>query len=170
MTFMTAALLTLPALLNAQVKDIDGWGPTKWGMSVKQASEALGGNAEKMPRGSRGQELLRIPNIEIEHFELEVEFEFSVDPSELRSVSMIYQKGARSVAFERLRDALIEKYGTASNQDEKRELIGRSLAVEKTALWSMPSTSIHLKWSEIGNDGDNGYVAIVYSKVIKSGL
>ena len=171
MNMTTALLLSLPALLAAQVKDIDGWEPTKWGMSVEQARDALGGRAaETTPEKDVGLiRRLRIPKFEVSQIPLEIWFEFSPDTSELRSVQMTVQDGVgRGGAFERLKQLLIEKYGPQSDQDIKteRNAFG-STRVDKTTLWRMPSTSILLTWSDYG---DIGYVSVRYSKVVKSGL
>jgi hypothetical protein len=162
-----AVVLLSITSLSAQVKDIEGWEPTKWDMSLEQTREALAGRAQDVALVQSPHIKLQIPKIEANGIPLSVNFEFT-DTGGLSKVAMSVREGfARASAFEGLKQSLIEKYGPPSDQDTKteRDQNGARLAV-RTALWRMPSTTVLLNWSE--DEDDIGNVMVTYSKVIKS--
>jgi hypothetical protein len=156
--------------LSGQVKDIDGWEPTKWGMSLKQTREALAGRAEDVALEQFPHIKLRIPEIVVGGIPLSVNFEFT-DAGGLRIVAMsVRDDFTRASAFDGLKQLLIEKYGPPSDQDAKTERDQDGDKIDgRTALWRTPSTTLLLKWSEYERH-DIGSVMVIYSKVIKSEL
>jgi hypothetical protein len=58
-------------------------------------------------------------------------------------VSYSTTQKARAAEFDTLKRLLIQKYGSP-----KSEKVSRDVGVDKTVLWTLPSTSIRLTWTE----------------------
>jgi hypothetical protein len=171
----SAALTSLVTLglcgsLPAQSKsDIHGWYKTEWGMSVGDIRKALEYQVEVLTDpGPPPDQAFGIREITVGAVPVKVTFGF--DSEKLSSVALAVRDGfTRSVAFDSLRQSLIETYGKPTSEDTKSERsrgLG-SLSITRTALWSFPSTSINLYWRDTG---DFGYVLMTYRPVSKKPL
>jgi hypothetical protein len=159
----------------AQTKDIDGWGKVKWGMTVEQAKAAYGTEAEdsRVEPGPNFTFIDRVelPNVKIGDLEMKASLQTPKGSDQIKQVTISLRADmqspafVRSIAFDRLKPLLIEKYGAPTNEDRTTE--GNNII--KKALWSLPSTTISLIWSE-SNRFQLGYVALMYKAVDKKAL
>jgi hypothetical protein len=168
-TIAVALLLITCGSMSGQqtAPDVDGWNGSKWGMSLAQVKAAV---EYPIERDAKLKDVLRITRlIEVDSIPVRVSFEFATD--KLKFVTLVVDEGYnRNLAFDSLKQSLIEKYGKPSDQDVKTEHpvpgpLGSDIAaVHRTALWTFPSTAITLDWMEYG---DTGSVMILYKEVNK---
>jgi hypothetical protein len=165
--------MLLPAF--AQTKDTDGWGKVKWGMTVEQAKAAYGSDAEDSTVVPGPNFLfidkITLPNVKVGDLEMMASLQVPRGSGQIKQVSLSLKADmqapslVRSGTFERLKVLLIEKYGAPTDEDratERDDLV-------KTALWSLPSTTIILGWSE-STRYQLGYVWLSYKAVDKKTL
>lgn len=172
---LTAALIAAASVADCQPKDVDGWGNLKWGMTVVEARSALGDQASK-PTEKPGPNFILIDRIIINRLDigsLKVRAAVMTNrDSEVISAVRIEaamghdpQVPARGDIFTNLKTMLIEKYGSPKNEDRKTD----KGDIDSTVLWSFPSTSITLAWTEVPQY-DLGYITINYKAVDKKAL
>jgi hypothetical protein len=171
---ISVAIFILTTAL-AQTKDTDGWGKVKWGMTVEQAKAAYGAEARdsSVVPGPNFIFIDRItlPNVKIGDLEMEASLQTPKGSDQIRQVSISLKADmqapsfVRSAAYDRLKALVIEKYGSPTNEDKTDE---RDKVV-KTVLWSLPTTTITLIWSE-GSRYQLGYVSLTYKAVDKKAL
>lgn len=169
------ALLLIFAPALAQTKDTDGWGKVKWGMTVEQAKEAYGAEAEDSTVIPGPNfifiDRITLPNVKIGDLEMRASLQTPKGRDQIMQISLSLKADIRSPsfvrsgAFERLKALVIEKYGAPTNEDRTTERNN----VIKTLLWSLPTTTITLIWSE-SSRYELGYVALRYKAVDKKAL
>lgn len=166
-------LMLLPAC--AETKDTDGWGKVKWGMTVEAAKAAYGAEAEDSTIVPGPNfifiDRITLPNVKVGDLEMKASLQVPKGSDQIKQVSLSLKADMqapsfmRSGAFERLKALLIEKYGAPTNEDgttEREHLV-------KTVLWSLPTTTITLIWSE-SSRYQLGYVSLRYKAVDKKAL
>jgi hypothetical protein len=145
-------LIFVPAF--AQTKDTAGWGKVKWGMTVEQAKAAYGAEAEDSAVVPGPNYIfidkLTLPNVKIGDLEMTASLQVPKGSNQIKQVTLSLKAdmqaptSVRSWAFERLKALVIGKYGAPANQDTATV----SDDLIKTVLWSLPTTTITLRWSE----------------------
>jgi hypothetical protein len=172
---LIGAVLLIYTAAFAQPRDTDGWGKVKWGMTVEQVKAAYGAEAENSTVVPGPNfifiDRLTVPNVKIGELEMKASLQTPKGSDQIKQVSITLKAPLespsfiRSGAFDRLKGLLIEKYGAPANEDRTAE---RS-SIIKTLLWSLPSTTITLIWSE-GTRYELGYVELRYKAVDKKAL
>src|ERR1700733_16308632 len=83
-------LMVSACLLSAQIKDIDGWSPTKWGMSCEEAGAAIGNPAAKLPLvvHPRYQALENISEIDVAGMPMRLSLSFTLENPQLRAADL----------------------------------------------------------------------------------
>ena len=161
-------------------KDVAGWGKVKWGMTVAEAKAALGDEATPEPAPNPHDTYptkLRLRNVQIGLGTGTVNIQTKQDSDLVCVVTLLASPpaveeapGERAMLFERLKAMLIEKYGQPKASDRSPiASLSRTESVKTTVLWSFPSTSITLKWSDDAKY-HVGYVSIEYKAVDKKAL
>jgi hypothetical protein len=154
--------------------DTNGWGKVRWGMTVAEAKAALGDDAV-VSTVVPGPNFTLIDRLTIKNVKIgditasasiqtgrnsEVVCAVTINAAEMRDLA-----SSRARTFDSLKRLLIEKYGAPKSEDRKPT--GRG--VEMAAIWTLPSTSITLRWYEIPGS-DLGFVTIEYRAVDKKAL
>lgn len=163
-TMMAAlAMMILPAATVTQVTDADGWNGAKWGMTLAQVKAAItyplerdthilnAGTPSSMFRTAEPFKVLDIP--------VRANFSFSPDDKlvgiEIRVESVFLESThSQSGLFDRFKQSLTEEYGKPKFKDDH----------SRTMVWSLPSTSIKLRWTEFGG---GSFMAVTYSQADK---
>jgi hypothetical protein len=159
----------------AQTKDIDGWGKVKWGMTVEEAraiyrTEAQESTTVPGPNFSF-VDRLTVPKVKIGDMDMEASLQTPRGSDQIRQVSLTLNSDiqapsfVRRGAFEQLKGLVIEKYGAPANEDRTTD----RRSVISTLVWSLPSTTITLIWSE-DVKYQLGYVTLKYKAVDKKAL
>ena len=159
-------LLTLTAVWG-QPKDVDGWTRIRWGMTVAEAREAFQGQVSD-PRVANPPDAILIDrfivnDIQIGRITAEAAVQTEQDSNQVVAVRIkatgVSATGLlRTSTYTTLKHLLIAKYGTPQNEDHNPYGSG---GTDTRALWLFPSTSITLRWTEMG-DGQSGFVTIRY--------
>jgi hypothetical protein len=155
MGLLFAAAIAAP--IQAQPKDVNGWGKITWGMSFKDAAALYPGSSmeERGPNWS----VLSIGEVAINPA-LSVKVTLSADKdshitgvlltptgaaaAQSSGVPVPGAKAIRRMAFEDIKKLLIEKYG-APKSDDDRVVSGFE---RRRIFWAFPSSSIELYSSE----------------------
>jgi hypothetical protein len=163
-TMMAAlAMMILPTAALTQVTDADGWNSAKWGMTLAQVKAAITYplDRETYFLGTHTPRfVLRTPE-PFTLLDIPVHANFSFAPDDKLVSIMIQVDSAfldsthsHSELFDRFRQSLTEKYGRPRFTDDH----GR------TVVWSLPSTSIRLQWTELAG---RPFMAVTYSQADK---
>ena len=160
---LTLTMMILPAVAATEVTDTDGWNGAKWGMTVAQVKSSVTYPIERdfqFRYAGKPSTLFRT----VDPFKmLEVpvwgSFLFSADDKlisiELRiDAHFLNSTRSQSELFGRFKQWLMEKYGKPTFTDDN----GR------TAVWTFPSTSIRLQWTELGSAP---FIGVTYNQVDK---
>jgi hypothetical protein len=165
LTAMLFFVIWAPPSGQQRATDVDGWQGAKWDMSLEQIKAAINYPIEAYPEFKNVFRITR--SIEINSIPVSVSFQMPDD--KLRLVTLKVDKSyGRSLAFDSLKQSLIEKYGKPTDEESKTEhpIPGNNeiTDVRRTVLWSFPSTSIILDWGEYKSSGN---VFVLYKKVDK---
>ena len=167
-------LMISACLLSGQVKDIDGWASTKWGMSVEEVRAAVGNRAAKAPLAidPRFQSFENVADIDVAGIPMQLSLSFTLEKPQLFEAYLSLHHpngtGTGEAEFDTLKRLLIERYGVPADQQEKKNSRpGETL--DRTVFWRLPSTSISLSWLE-SKEFDGGLVSVDYTRVEKTPL
>jgi hypothetical protein len=163
---MYVASLILLSLVSFQqrtskIQDVPGWTAARWGMTPDQVKKAI---AYPLEHDAKQRRIFNVATtIKINSIPVNVSLEFL--DGKLKFVTLVVSDNvSRSLAFDSLKTALIQKYGKPSDQDSKpeRPYHGVDMIVQhRSAVWVFPSTSITLDWREYG---DRGSVMVIYER------
>ena len=169
-TRLVGVLLISAASALCQPQDVSGWTRIKWGMTVSEAKEAFPDRLSDT-RVATPQEALLIDrfivtDIQIGRITAEAAIETEQDSNQivavrLRATGAGATGTARTNTFATLKHLLIVKYGRPESEDHSPYGSG---GTDSRVLWLFPSTSITLRWTEMGN-GENGFVTIRYEAI-----
>jgi hypothetical protein len=150
---------------QANPKDVDGWDKIRWGMTMAEARTAYGVDAE--PESKDGWTLLQLNPCKIAGVELGVQVGARQSSGKISSVRLWSYFGLPSSApsagpqdFDKLRAALIQKYGEPANEEAKR---GENFRLIKTVLWKFPSTSIEMTLEQSSSLPNLGNIFLEYA-------
>ena len=139
------SLLICNAFAETSPKDIEGYGQTKWGMTLDQAIDAEEGRVERLDKPEKyknGIGLASIKNIEINNSKFKVSYIFDEVKSELQQVSVVSLERKNHLinasTFSSLNKLLTEKYGEPSFKEEL-----------KVSSWKLSKTTIELTYMNI---------------------
>ncbi len=162
------------SVAGCQPKDVEGWSNLKWGMTVTEAKRVFGDQASE-PTEKPGPNFVLIDRIIVKNIRIGDTTASAAIQTKRNSdvVTAVTIEAAglhdprRADIFTMLKTMLIEKYGTPKNEDRKADGRGNT---DSTVVWSFPSTSIMLLWSEASPRYGFGYVTIRYEAVDKKAL
>jgi hypothetical protein len=129
--FIVACVLLLSVATQASADDILGWQNTRWGMTVDQASVALGSEGRRVEPPEKFKSLYAPlkSRIQISGSDLEVFLQFSDQTKTLKQVLLRSSTGGLSL-WDTLRDLLTEKYGAPVQIGKDREWRFKSTIIE----------------------------------------
>ena len=169
-------MLLLGALAAfCQPRDVSGWTRIKWGMTVSEARAAFPGQASDArvaaPQDAILVDRFLVTDIQIGRITAEAAIETEQDSDQvvavrLRATGASASGPARTSTFSSLKHLLIAKYGAPQSEDHSPFGNG---GTDHRVLWLFPSTSITLRWTEMGN-GENGFVAVRYEALDRKAL
>ena len=174
-TRLAGLLLLTASAAVCQSNDIQGWTRIKWGMTVSEAREAFQGQVSD-PRVATPPDAILVDRfivtgLQIGRITAEAAVQTERDSNQvvavrIRATSPIATGLARTSTYSTLKHLLITKYGTPQNEDHSPYGSG---GTDSRVLWLFPSTSITLRWSEMGN-GESGFVTIRYEALDRTAL
>lgn len=172
---IVGALLVTASAAFCQPKDVDGWTRIKWGMTVAEARDAFVGQVSD-PRAAAPPDAILIDrlivtDIQIGRITAEAAVQTERESNQvvavrLRATGASISGTQRTNTFSTLKQLLIAKYGAPQSEDRNPH---GSAGTDSRVLWLFPSTSITLRWSEIGN-AENGFVSIRYEALDRKAL
>jgi hypothetical protein len=152
------------------IKDIDGWGKIKWGMTTAQARAAYGSEAT-IPEGENPYKDTYIEKLIIKSLTVgDVEMKVSIAAlNKTDRIANIALENAGSLtdsvsagAYSNLKIALTRKYGTPASTDHTAQ----SRVTSDVTKWIFPSTAIELLEIEIESI-NYGSIHLTYSAANK---
>lgn len=149
--------------------DVGGWNGAKWGMTVTQVKSAIRYPIErnsKLDSTSDVQSWIIPQIIKVGSTPLRVSFEFHDNKLTDIDLGLEDDDLPRSLAFDDLKQALIEKYGRPSDES-RTEAPDPFPAVKHKVLWTFPSTSITLNFTEFGEGNETKVIFVNYRPVDK---
>jgi hypothetical protein len=155
----------------AQPKDVDGWGGVMWRMTIDDAKAILAQtySVRQAKENDPPEFVLIIDEIEIgEGLKAKAILDTDKDqqiiaitlrPAGTGGSNTATERSGRGAKFEIFKELLIRKYGTPKSQDTILEppddmelrlhlLRPQDHGEKRRVLWTFPSTSINLYWSE----------------------
>ncbi len=174
-TSLAGLFLITASAAVCQPNDVQGWTRIKWGMTVSEARETFRGQVSD-PRVATPPEAILVDrfivnDIQIGRITAEAAIQTERDSNQvvavrIRATGPMSTGMARTSTYSTLKHLLITKYGTPQNEDHSPYGTG---GTDSRVLWLFPSTSITLRWSEMGN-GENGVVTIKYEALDRNAL
>lgn len=149
---MRAAALLLALLCwavpAAALDDLPGWESTRWGMTADELRGALGTRVTELPGrwlyGGAYAELA-VEGVEIGGLAFTAYLQMSAETDRLQQVLLERRRtGAVPSAFEKVIDALTQRFGPPSGDCAQAKAGGRPLDYE--VAWRFPSTTLHAKF------------------------
>jgi hypothetical protein len=156
-------MIILSTTVVAQSTDVDGWNGVKWGMDVAQVRLVIASPIERDSHLLHGQKVSPVFRTAkpLRMMDIPVWGGFLFSPNDkLISVELrvdgafLDANRSQSELFGRLKQSLLDKYGKPTFTDEN----GR------TVVWTLPSTSIRLQWTELAG---HPFMAVTYNQADK---
>jgi hypothetical protein len=173
MKSVLALALILAAIVGAQEKpkDVDGWGKIKWGMTLDQVRAAYGD--ETTVESNEYWTHLTLPPVKVGDIALKPSASAKHGSKQITLIRLWESFGLPGNApsagpsdFETLRTLLIQKYGSPTGEESKREY-GDPV---RMALWTFSSTSIQLTLTQKDRMPSLGKIELEYKATDKKAL
>jgi hypothetical protein len=128
------------SIAHAQLSDIEGWAPTKWGMTNDEVLGALSGTGARSSPAANGDPRVIIDEHPIGGRKYTVTLVQSKGRGLVRVSLTPVEKGKPEEQFEELKRSLTELHGPPASSEIKRD----GLLFTRTAKWDWPKTSLDL--------------------------
>jgi len=170
------ALLIIHSInLLADKIDPGGWDKIKWGMTLDAVADIYKGGAYRIaPSDPTYPNKLSINGIKIDFLDVQATVQANEQSHTVYSVALELPESSafkrarsgRDIAFAKLRDLLIAKYGPPDSDHIYQDSTSATMS---DVLWAFQSTSVKLSRRESAM-ADVGYVMVVYQKLEKNPL